>query len=620
MDIYYRKLMGNGTVASKFRLEPKVPIQKTSKQASVPPADALEAPLTTSVSAPTESAASSHHDSNCVRCYKLKKKCSRTYPLCDYCLRSGTACKYVERRRKKQKLEEPNVGLPLAEKPKSLSISALVHCDETEESFRNIDVGNLHSDPSPPRLGSGAEAMRAQVRNKQYLSLHRKLVSLAVSLHARSKLLDELLVVKAIEDLSLPSFFMHTFIGNYEWKYPFLPLCRLLQRFKNLSFNNETLVNLDIYLAMAIGCIIYDSNHNTNHFSAYFSDVLIESIIDIVSYDFRAEEDPEAVNVLILLSIYAINVSNTTLIWSILGFLNRFIVYVTDFSDAQKSSLRKRSFWAVFNLDKELSLMLNKTSQFIPSQIIKVDTDFANVLEEGELVHLAALMTSAVQLHRLQDRMLSFSLGLLEPTKTALTQFSSDLEAWRVSILLLIRTEYEDLLLLQNFIGLVNLDYYYLLIELDQLSSTELFQFTLQFLSNSFSLLLFEQSEKKGVVGTSMHSLFWHLKVFRVVEYKLTSLMRVLNSEISKSDLNSRLNDFNNNVQLIINLINFLLNNGAGPKQFVNQLKAYASHLTKINGVLMSFNPLQASTEERQKVLVDIEAKITNIRTNLNAS
>lgn len=603
MDVYYRKLMGNGTVASKFRLEPKT--EKTPG-ASTLPAPEIIPPTTV---AATQS--SSHHDSNCVRCYKLKKKCSRSYPLCDYCLRSGTACKYIERRRKKQKLEEPSEGsTPLlpANKPSAVSISSLVNRDETEELFRNIDVSNLLPSRTTQRNNS-SDSLRALGRGKHYLSLHRKLMSLALRLQPRNKLLDELLVVKAIADLALPSSFMHTFIANYEWKYPFLPQLRLIQRFKTISFDTETLVNLDIYLAMAIGCIIYDLIHGTQHYGAYFSDSHIESILDVITYDFSVDEDLETTNILIFLSIYAINVSNTPLIWSILGYLDRYIVYNADFRSSNGNNLRQRAFWSVFNLDKELSLMLHNPSQFMPTKIISMSAEFSTLLVDGELPHLAALMASAVDLHKLQDRMLSFLLGLEEATTAALTKYSSDLEAWRVRLLLLIHTEYAELLLLQNFIGLVNLDYYYLLIELDQLLSTELFQFTLQFLSNSFSLLLSEQSEKKGVVGTSMHSLFWYLKFFKVVEYKLQALARVLKTELSKTDLNTRLNDFTSNVQLIINLINFLLNHGAGPRRFEAQLRSYLESLTGVNGLLMSFNPLSALATEKQKILDDLDRR-----------
>lgn len=606
MDVYYRKLMGNGTVASKFRLEPK-----PEKNGISLPAPELAPPPPM---APPSGLASSHHDSNCVRCYKLKKKCSRTYPLCDYCLRSGTACKYIERRRKKQKLEEPSEGgamvlLPI-NKPSAVSISSLVNRDETEELFRNIDVSNLLPPRTLPRNGP-SDSLRTLGRGKHYLSLHRKLLSLTVRLQSHHKLLDELLVVKAITDLSLPSSFMHTFIANYEWKYPFMPQLRLIQRFKTLSFDTETLVNLDIYLAMAIGCITFDLIHSTLHYSSYFSDTHIESILDVITYDFAVDEDFETTNILIFLSIYAINVSNTPLIWSILGFLDRYIIYNSDFRNSSNDKLRQRAFWSVFNLDKELSLMLHKPSQFIPTKIIGMSVDFSSLLLDGELSHLASLMASAVDLHKLQDRMLSFLLGLEEPSKAMLTKYSSDLEAWRVRLLLLIHTEYAELLLLQNFIGLVNLDYYYLLIELDQLLSTELFQFTLQFLSNSFSLFLSEHSEKKGVVGTSMHSLFWYLKFFKVVEYKLQALVRVLKSELSKTDLNSRLNDFTSNVQLIINLINFLLNNGAGPRRFEAQLRSYSALLTAVNGTLMAFNPLKALAVEKAKILEDLESRST---------
>lgn len=613
MDVYYQKFMGNGTVASKFRLEPKQNPAKLQKVETLPTVSESEVPHLEKLTSAVPSDSNTYHDSNCVRCYKLKKKCSRTYPLCDYCLRSGALCEYVERRRKKHRLEEPSELPHGDDKPKSLSISSLMHKDVIEESFRNIDVTNGNVEPTFSRLSASSDINRAGNRRRQYSSLNSILVSLVQDLRSTAKLLDELLAVKAIEDLSLPSSFIHTFISNYEWKYPILPLGPLLDRFKNLSFQNETLLNVDIYLAMAIGSIIYDSNHNTQHYAAYFSDALIESFLDVVSYDFQAKEDPETTTVLILLCIYAINVSNTTLIWRILGFLNRYMIYIANFDEDSYCPLRQRSFWAIYNLDKELSLMLHKPSQFIPTQIIRTSANFSSVLCSGELNHMVSLMSAAVVLHKLQDRMLSFTLGVVEPCNTALTQYSSDLEAWRVNILLLIYTECAESLLLQNFIGLVNLDYYYLLIELEQLESTELFQFTLQFLSNSFSLLLSEQSEKKGVVGISMHTLFWYLKFFRVVDYKLAALRGVLSSDISRNDLNSRLNDYNSNVQLIISLINFLLNSGAGPKRFVEQLRTYLSNLTKINGLLMAFNPLKALEDNKSQILKRIETDLKKV-------
>ena len=661
MDLYYHKPMGNGTVRTKFRLDPKPSFERppvlttldhtgavlsprvapAKSTASAPPTAREEpanegfAPVATWPSLEQAlhrpgTSGSGHHDSNCVRCYRIKKKCSRTYPLCDYCQRSGTVCRYVERRRKKQRLEEP--VLPLADKPNTLSISSLVHRDGMDEPFRNIDVFNTDTaSVGVPRATAKqlkqpvlfGESLRALVRGKQFLSVHRKLVAGAMQSCGTPvhPLADELLVVRAISDQTLPSAFMHTFIANYEWKYPFMPLEPLLRRFNSLNFENETLVNLDIYLAMAIGCLIYDSNHSTQHHHAYFSDALVESIIEVVPYVFVPHEDVEATNVLLLLAIYALNVCNTAFIWSILGYLDRALVNMTEFgarraetprSDA--SAVRKRLFWAVFNLDKELSLMLDKPSQFIPTSLIPDGSELRSDLSDGELPHLAALMTSTVELHKLQDHMLWFTLGLAPATAAALMQYSSDLEAWRVRLLLLIHTEYADLPLLQNYIGLVNLDYYYLLIEMDQLLPTDSFQSTLQFLSNSFSLLLSVQSEKKGVVCTSMHSLFWYLKFFKVVKYKLLLLVRVLSSDISKLDLNSRLNDCNSNVQLMLNLIKFLLQNGSAPHCFEPRLKRYAGHLTSVNGMLMTFNPLAALDEEKLRILQSMEANLEKVR------
>lgn len=609
MVIYYRKLMGNGTVASKFRLGGPNPTPDHPPSPQDEPPAALAAPLET---------LGTHHESNCVRCYKLKKKCTRTYPQCEYCLKLGTECHYVDRKRKKHKLDDDGDGAEAeAERSRSgsipdlslqtFSIALLVNKDDTEELFRNIDL------PSEVPPSSSAKEPKPQPTalistklGKKFMTLSKRIVALAVENHPRQKLHEDFLVVKAIEDVSLPSAFVHTFFANYEWKYPFLTMPGFLAKLENVSFTNETLVQLDVYLVMAVGCIIYDANHNTRHYHRYFSDALIESIVDMISYDIRSEEDLHTAHLLILLVIYAVNVSNTNLAWNIVGFLNRLIIFLTDFTGKNNQCMRKRCFWTIFNLDKELSLALDKASQFMPTRIIKLDSQFADTLAEGEQEKTAQLMSQAVQLHTLQDRMLSLKLGLTDVDAQTLKTFSADLETWRVSALLMIHNEYAELPLLTNFIGLINLDYYYLLIELDQLSSTELFQFTLQFLSNSFSLLLSELTEKKGVVGTSLYSLFWFVKFFKVVEYNLELLTRVLASDVANADLSLRLNDFNSNVQLIINLLKFLTNSRHKPEHFVDKLEAYTRKLLALNMKLVMFNPMTAEKKDVAALAADV--------------
>lgn len=614
MDFYYRKLMGNGTVASKFRLN-VAPNPSDVRRLSKPDADRLPPLLE-----PATETHGTHHLSNCVRCYRLKKKCSRKYPQCSYCAKTGSQCDYVERRSKRLKRDlVDDSDLPPKqgphEPPSSVSIASLVNRDETDEPFRHIDLPG----PQPPRgpgvgvsvsKDAGSKKLELSARSARYGSVNRLILSACVTPNGRQNLQDEFLVVKAITDAGFPLMLVHTFFANYEWKYPFLNGPQFLEKFKTISFANETMVNLDVYLVMAVGCIIYDANNNTRHYNDYFSDSLIESIVDFISYDIRSEEDLHSAHLLILLSIYAINASNGNLVWNVIGFLNRLIIFLTDFTGKSNQCMRKRCFWTIFNLDKELSLMLDKPSQFMPTQIIKVGSTFDDTLHDGEKPQLALLMEHAVSLHRLQDQLISLKLGLQEKLPESISQFSGDLEKWRVSILLLIHTEYADLPLLQNFIGLINLDYYYLLIELDQISPTESFQFTLQFLSNSFSLLLTELSEKKGMIGTSLYSLFWFSKFFKVVDFNLSSLGRTLSLELKTVELSSKLAEFNSNLQLMLNLLKFLVNSRHRPEQFLDKLKGYVTTLTALNGKLMAFNSFSASKDDLLALAKDVDGLV----------
>ncbi|PVH13849.1 uncharacterized protein CXQ87_001967 [Candidozyma duobushaemuli] len=564
MDYYYRRSMGNGTVTSKFR------ISSTSDE---------KPRLAASKVAPVENGAT-HHPSNCVRCYKLKKKCSRTYPKCLYCTKAGSECEYIDRKVKKPCVEKAAV-------PKSVSIASLVHSEETEQPFENIEL--------PPTEQSASKSAIAKKFNNRAISRQPSA--------GPPNLSDEFLVVKPIEDESLPSAFVRAYFASYSWRYPVVDQRAFNQSFEAISFNTETLVPLDVYLVMAVGCIVFDCNHGTSHYNTIFSDKMIESIVDIITYD--PETDTQSSTLLVLLCIYAVNASNRDLAWSILGFLNRSIIYKTDFLGTS-TGFSKNVFWAVHNLDRELSLMLNKPSQFVPVSIIRQSTDFSDI-ESDE--NLATLMTKAVELHKLQDRVLSLKLGLQANDKDALRQLSSDLESWRVSVSSVVHSEYADSPLLTRVIGVVHLDYYYLLIEIDQLSSTESFQFTLQFLSNSFSLLLNESSSNKDVSGISLYSFFWFSKFFKVIDYNLNSLLKTLhNKEVPRSDVSLRLSDFNGNLQLIVNLLKYLLNSSQSPAQYKPRMTSWVQRLTLLNIKLMGSDILSASEEQYNDLLAKVDS------------
>ncbi|SGZ51814.1 CIC11C00000004723 [Sungouiella intermedia] len=609
-DFYYRKLMGNGTVASKFRLN----VNQSDVRKSLK-GDPENLPLFLE---PSFETSGTHHLSNCVRCYRLKKKCSRTYPRCSYCTKTGSQCDYVDRRNKRRKKELEEGDSDPLEPSSSVSIASLVHRDDNEELFRHIDLPATSNGTTVVRSNVGSQtAAKADrnghdsaARNGVFGSLHSRMLRSPTLDVNRQNLQDQFLVVRAIEDESLPLVFVHTFFANYEWKYPFLNLVLFLEKFKSISFKNDTFVNMDVYLVMAVGCILYDSNNNTQYSQDFFSVKLIESIVDVISYDIRSEEDLHTAHLLILLCIYAINVSNGNLVWNVVGFLNRLLIFLTDFTGKNNQCMRKRCFWTIFNLDKELSLLLDKPSQFMPTQIIKLESTFGDTLHTGEKDSLASLMEQSVSIHLLQDRMISLKLGLSEKLAEALTQYSSDLDKWRVAILLLIHKEYAELPLLQNFIGLIHLDFYYLLIELDQVSSTKSFQFTLQFLSNSFSLLLNELTGKKGVVGTSLYSLFWFKKFFKVVDFNIESLLRILRDNLTLAELSTLLAEFNSNLQLIINLLKFLVDSRHRPEQYLEKLNGSVTKLTLLNTKLMGFNSFAATREELDALVKEVEAII----------
>lgn len=572
MDYYYRRLMGNGTVTSKFRIS-STPEQKPT----------VLAPLKV---VPVESGAT-HHPSNCVRCYKLKKKCSRTYPKCFYCTKAGSDCEYIDRKSKKPCLEKSPDQSLLPTLPKSVSIASLVHSEESEQHFENIDL------PPTDKLASKSAVVK-KINNRTI----KRQATLVLP-----NLLDEFLVVKPIHDELLPCAFVRAYFASYNWKYPVVSELAFKESFASISFTTETLVSLEVYLVMAVGCIVFDCNNGTSHYGEIFSDKMIESIVDIITYD--PEIDTQSAILLVLLTVYAINVSNVDFAWSILGFLNRSIIYKTDFLNPSRIGFPKNVFWAVHNLDRELSLMLNKPSQFMPLALIKQEVNFSDF--ESDTNH-ATLMAKAVELHKLQDRVLSLKLGIVPNEKDALRKLSSDLETWRVSVLLAIHNEYADLPLLTRVIGVVHLDYYFLLIEIDQLSSTESFQFTLQFLSNSFSLLLNELSNNKDVVGVSLYLFFWFQKFFKVIEYNLHSLLKTLrDSDLPKSDVNLRLSDFNGNLQLIVNLLKYLLNGSQSPTKYRAKMTSWVKKLTLLNIKLMGTDVLSGSDDQCKELARNVE-------------
>lgn len=642
MEVYYRRLMGNGTVASKFKLD-------TGKRPRSPDPHALPG------SAPSDGSAP-HHNSNCSRCYRLKKKCSRTYPLCEYCLRLNSRCEYVSRKKKKKDEEDLALDTPApqngtaalslaaltpqpsaAESPSAAStrldsaegllavgslsrhppilpkpgsfeqkhesltssdsnantiatngnaqlvgnsglpilIASLVHQDETEETFRNIDLPTTVLLPAKERRLPSRASPPAD---------------------------KEFLVVRAIPYRALPQTLLNNFFASYELRYPVV-LRADMESKASLLFANDTLVPYDVYLVMAVGALICDSTHDTQHYGAYFSDAMIESVINILLCDVHLASDPDKLPVWTLLALWALNSCNGPLLWHIVGFIDRLVVANSPVHGP--SQIPHAWFWATFSIDKELSLVLDRWSQFPPELLVKTPP-----ASDGKRSTAKEMTEAWIALYKLQARTLELRHRPVGSCGADLTQLLLDLDTWRAATLQVIHTHYADQAVLQSEVGLVNLDYYYLLVELDQASATELGQFTLQFLLSLFSLLLPELKDAAESLGCSLHTHFWFLKLFRVMDYAMESLARTLAQLLSRAQLGMRLNEFSSNAQLMVNLLRFLLD-GRAKAGVRARLESYAARLKHMTSVLAGFNPLLAQRKDVDRLASELRFEVS---------
>lgn len=236
-----------------------------------------------------------------------------------------------------------------------------------------------------------------------------------------------------------------------------------------------------------------------------------------------------------------------------------------------------------------------------------LSTSFADD-ESGDII------IKNIHLHRLQHRILDLKLRESDDA-AAVKQLSQDLESWRVSTSLVIHNTYSNDTNFQDYISLVNLNYYYLLIELDQLSASESFQFTLQFLSNSFTLLISEPtSTSKPQVLLSVNSLFWYTKLFNVIKYNISSLHELLslicnnriNENHSPSDLTLKLADFNSNLQLMLNLLKYLSQNRLKLHPLVGKVNTCIESLASLNLKLLHFNVFSCPHEDKLSLLDEV--------------
>ena len=327
MDFCYNKLMGNGTVASKFKLTNKVQLNQSNLRTPIIPKRGFEdmesaadtkntKECNTEASEVPESTESSltHHPSNCNRCYRLKKKCTRTFPKCSHCERTGSECEYVDRTKKRKKTADSGTQLSKSDGQlihiasadpvqtgvvahKLISVSSLLVTDQNEDQVKNREKFK-HKKVATAALASSARRARDKERDN-IDKINFKTTQQA----STSNIQEEFITMKEIKDDSLPLAFALNYFNNFGHKYPFVNKDFFLNKLKSIDFSKDSIVNLDIYLLLSIGCILYDAKMQTSHYSEYFKTKSIYSIIDVLDLSFSTYNE-DSIHLLLLLSIY----------------------------------------------------------------------------------------------------------------------------------------------------------------------------------------------------------------------------------------------------------------------------------------------------------------------------
>ncbi|KAK6198788.1 uncharacterized protein RJT21DRAFT_122423 [Scheffersomyces amazonensis] len=627
-----------------------------------------------------------HHPNNCNRCYRLKKKCSREYPKCSNCSRTGNECEYIHRSNKRRKRipgsknikylgentdanvvsktdidvvsdgkssdevisEKISEQKPIVLKEsneiskqvhKLVSVSSLLSTEEEEVSVSpsstttaitpssSISSNTITStrEPRPKKVPSAALSSSARrAKEADDIPEHEKLIR-RLWTTSNTNLKEEFITMKSISDPELPLKFVRNYFDNFSHKYPFIDKMTFLSTFNNIDFTKESIINLDTYLLMASGCLIADStNKDKRHFQDYFNEKNIASIIDVlnlnISYNDR-DEIVESLKLLLLLTVYSLTSLNYAFSWSLIGILDRLIVHLDLYKKSDNVS-DQRIFWSIYNLDKELSLLAGKPSQIPINDFIQVEFPLTKTLYEDENLQL---INQEIKLSHIRDTLLYLKLS--GKKNHDLKSISSELEQWRIDTSSAIHQGYSQAPNMPEFISITNLNYYYLLVELDQLSLCESFQFTLQFISNSFHLFVSEakHNDKKQSSELSLNAyLMWHIQLSKVIQYNLNSLLDIFkDNQISTIQISVKLSEVNSNLQVIINLLNYLqefnnVNQEAPTSSNDEQQKKIdinTEHLQSIHKKLITFNVMTSNLTNRLELAQEIGTVVEQIRT-----
>lgn len=453
----------------------------------------------------------------------------------------------------------------------------------SEMSHTLISISTLLSEEKDPRQPRIAKPLRKY--KKDLKSLDNQVLIKSVnekgsgnSPSAINNFEDEFINLKSFKDNELPKMFIYNYFHNYENMYPILNKEEIISEIDKINFENESIINLKLYLVLSIGCLLNDSINQKQLFYHYFNDKIIEDIIHFTNFNqltCNTVYEFNNLKALVLLTIYFLNKNNLDMTWNLMGILDRLMVKLDIFKNGSETlEIKQQIFWTVYNLDKELSLLLDKPSQLPFNEIVTIPEP-----ETGEMA------AKFIEYSKLEDKINNYKLRYGHQTnkdRSELNELSSEIETWRVSVSRIIHQVYSpiDSNYLQEFTLLINLNYYYLSIELDQLSHTTSSQFTLQFISQFFSLSILnnDQISNKNFIGLSLYSLFFIKKLFKVIKFNAMNLLAIVSEKDFES--NKKVHGFMNNFQIVVNLLNYLNNNN-----HTLDLGGLIEAIVRVNGV-----------------------------------
>ncbi|KAI5954791.1 hypothetical protein KGF57_003815 [Candida theae] len=616
MDFCYNRSMGNGTVASKFKLTNKVQSNQSNLRTPIAPKRSFEEDESTTVfetttsttttntntttttsSSSTESNdreteptqenaenSSTHHPSNCNRCYRLKKKCTRAIPKCSHCERTGSQCEYVDRTKKRKKSSDGVIQSAKSDGQlihiasadatqnevdahKLISVSSLLIADQSDDQAKNREKSK-HKKIATAALASSAR--RALEKEKESMD---KINYKTTQVATQSNIQEEFITMKEIKDDSLPLAFALNYFNNFGHKYPFINKDLFLQKLKKIDFSKDSIVNLDIYLLLSIGCILYDAKTQTSHYSAYFKTKSIYSIIDVLDLSFR-KYNQDNIHLLLLLSIYGLTSLNNEMVWNLIGLLNRAVLKFDLFKKLDDVSI-ERVFWSIHNLDKEISVVANKPSQF-PRYAYIEEKDIDTALYEDENL---SLVNYYIALGKIQD---SLADAVLSHSSENLTSISSSIGSWVSTFTKDISLKYVSQPSLQELIPWINIQSYYMQTVMDQVSTTKSFQFPSNFIFHSFTSLIsasdksLGSNDKLNTKVAIVASGIWYAQLFDVIRYSTDSLIHFLKAR--DPELSYKIREFNEFLQQDLNLLKYIRG-----FQSLLHLEGYQKLSTKVN-------------------------------------